>query len=115
PADLVAVMSYPTGTLTSAVLPVKVDLTAPAFSGGNVAQAWLGPSVPNATVTVGITDSGSGVDAATVLLTLTGVTHAPYPGTASTGNNYTFTVPMTDLGIAAGNQGTVHFKIDASD
>ncbi|MGZ6142963.1 MAG: hypothetical protein ACXWLM_06475, partial [Myxococcales bacterium] len=114
-ADLVAVMSYPTGSLDSTPLHITIDLTPPAISGGATSPAFLGPAATNATVTVSIADSSAGVDPASVKLTLTDVTHAPYAGTVSSGNTYSFTVPMADLGVATGNQGTVHFKIDAAD
>lgn len=114
-ADLVAVMSYPSGSLDSAPLHITIDLTPPTISGGTSTPTFLGPAAPNATVTVNIADSSAGVDPASVKLTLTDVTHAPYAGAVSSGNTYSFTVPMADLGVASGNQGTVHFKIDASD
>jgi len=105
-ADLVAVMTYPNGTLDSTVLPIRIDLTAPSIStSGSVTPAWLGPAATNATVTVSVSDSGAGVDPASVKLTLTEVTHAPYSGTPGNGNSFNFTVPMADLGITAGNQG----------
>ena len=108
-------MSYPTGSLDSAPLHIAIDLTPPAISGGSTSPAFLGPAAQNATVTVSISDGSAGVDPASVKLTLTDVTHDPYPGTVASGNTYAFTVPMADLGVATGNQGTVHFKIDASD
>jgi hypothetical protein len=64
-------------------------------------------------VTVGATDSGSGVKALT--LTLSGVSHAPYTATPGSSNTYVFSVPAADLNVADNTRGSVNFRIDATD
>jgi hypothetical protein len=64
-------------------------------------------------VTVGATDSGSGVKALT--LTLSGVSHAPYTATPGSANTYVFSVPAADLNVADNTRGSVNFRIDATD
>jgi hypothetical protein len=64
-------------------------------------------------VTVGATDSGSGVKALT--LTLSGVSHAPYMATPGSANTYVFSVPAADLNVADNTRGSVNFRIEATD
>jgi hypothetical protein len=114
PAILVAIESFPAGTKESLPIAVRIDLTPPVIdSVGTVSPAWLGPGALTATVTVGATDSGSGVKALT--LTLSGVSHAPYTATPGSSNTYVFSVPAADLNVADNTRGSVNFRIDATD
>jgi hypothetical protein len=117
PAHLFATVNYPGGTLaTTAGVAITVDLTPPAIAMVSDGRAsFLGPANATASVVATVTDGGAGVDPTTVKLTLLSATQKTYAGTAGTGNQFTFSVPMSDTGVADGATGSVAFKITASD
>jgi hypothetical protein len=116
PAKLFALIDSAPGTLASSAVDVTVDLSPPTvamISDGRA--AFLGPANGAANVVVTAADPGAGVDPSAVQLTLLGGSNKSYPGVPEAGNQFSFSVPIADLGVAIGATGSVPFKVTATD
>lgn len=117
PVQLVALEEYGPTAQTAVSEPVSllVDRKAPliALVPGNTNTVYAGGAVAQLGATVS-DGQGSGVDPASVTLTLDGVSHAPYPGTTA-GGQYNFSVRIDDSVLAAGSSAVLHFHLDAKD
>ncbi len=114
PATLIATITYGANTLASASVSLMVDQNPPAIT--MVTDGQTGPALTaglSATVTATVTDSGTGVDPATVQLLINGA--SAIAGTAVTNNTYSFTVPIDNSTTAAGTSGLQRFSITAKD
>jgi|GEM_PF-2200274 len=116
-AQLVATASYGAAgqSLASGPLLLKVDTHAPVLTLATDGRSRTYASGQTAQIVATIDDgSGSGVDPATVFLTLGGVTHAPYLGALASGQ-ITFSVPIDDSVLAAASSAAFSLRIAAKD
>jgi hypothetical protein len=116
PAKLFALIDSAAGPLASSAVAVTVDLAPPVIamvSDGRT--AFLGPANGVASLVASAIDPGAGLDPSSVQLTLVGGSNKSYPGVPGTGNQFSFSVPIADLGIVAGATGSVPFRVTATD
>ena len=113
PASLSATLTGKADSLTSPAAAFTIDQTQPAVAVQSDGRTTIVAGGQTASVSAQITDTGSGVDPATVALKFNG--RADVPGTAAGSDVYTFSVPIDDSIAAAGTSATVAFSVAAAD
>jgi hypothetical protein len=115
-AKLFAIIDTSSGPLASSAVDVTVDLTPPVLAMVSDGRAgFLGPANATAAVVVTAVDPAAGIDPASVQLSLLGGSNKSFRGTPGASNQFSFAVPIADLGVAAGTTGSVPFKVTAGD
>jgi hypothetical protein len=108
-------------TAVASTLKIAIDGQAPAVNSATTDKGYYSSVIanpPNALVTVNVNDVGpSGLSASNVRLLANGHNYpaAAAPTSTNGGGNYTYAVPVTDLGQGSGFTGTVGFTMSVKD